>query len=169
VKERPHVVLDDAVAEKTRNSWIYRLRSSKAFNALVAFLCFVVASIGCYVSESTNDYGLALCVVLVLVSFGAACWMNTGNDLEPLTSTFSLNRIAELAADHPKVSAFVSDAMAKGNTLRARDLRAAYLIELADEAQKASEYDRREAEEAAKVRAKLAATYGPAAAKGREE
>ncbi|EPJ7982393.1 hypothetical protein L4Z68_001400 [Pseudomonas aeruginosa] len=169
MKERPHVVLEDAVAEKTRSSWLYRLRSWTAFPMMVAALCGLIAAMWCYLSGSMNDYGLLLSLVLAAVTYWLACMVVTDNELDPITSSFSLKKIADLAAEHPAVASFVSDAVGKGNTLRVRDLRAAYRIEREADSQKISEYDKQEAEEAAKVRAELAATYGPAAAKEREE
>lgn len=168
MKERPHVVLDDAVAEKTRNSWLYRLRSLATYPMMVGALCGLIAAVWCRLSASMNDYALLLCLVVAAVSYWLACLVATDNELDPLSSSFSLKKISELAAEHPAVAAFVSDAFLKGNTLRFRDLRAAYRIEREADAQKVSEYVKLEAEEVAKARAELAANYGPAAAKGRE-
>jgi hypothetical protein len=123
----------------------------------------------CYLSGSMNDYGLLLCLVLAAVTYWLACQVATDNELDPLSSSFSLKKISELAAEHPAVAGFVSDAVMKGNTLRVRDLRAAYRIGREADAQKISEFEKLEEDEAAKIRAELAATYGPAAAKVREE
>ncbi|MCO3748754.1 hypothetical protein [Pseudomonas aeruginosa] len=169
MKERLHVVLDDTVAEKTRSSWLYKLRSWTAFPLMIGGLCALIAAMWFYLSGFMNDYGLLFCLVLAAVTYWLAGMVVTGNELDPISSSFSLKKIADLAAEHPAVASFVSDAVRKGNTLRVRDLRAAYRIEREADAQKVSDFERQEAEEVAKVRAELAATYGPAAAKERVE
>lgn len=166
MKKRPHVVLDDAVAEKIRSSWLFRLRSMTSLPIMAGPLVGMLAAMVCNLAGNTSNYGLLLCLVLAALTYWLACLVVTDNDeLDPLTSSFSLKKMSYYAAENPAVAAFVSDALGKGNTLRIRDLKAAYRIDRDADAQRFSGYGKAEAEEAAKVRAELAATYGPADSK----
>jgi hypothetical protein len=160
-----HHVLDDVIAERTRGSILFKMRTRESLRSYVAILLIFVTAALSLTSGALSEHAIPLAILIAgAVGYLVGCLLYIVDDLEPLTSSYSFEQLNKLAGEHPEVAEFVSEAIGKGWTFRTRDMWAARTIEGAAKAIEAIEYDVLEKAHAASALDVLIKNYCPGAA-----
>lgn len=135
-----HVVLDDKHAEAIRSSFVYQARTSEYLpfvcsTIVVGSLTLIFIVMTMFRSfeldleiATTVDRSVVFVLLAGLVAYIVSGELALNDDLEPIESAFAFRHLNDIALEHEEVAGFITDALAKGKTLRSRDFEAAIRI-----------------------------------------